>query len=57
MKLAENYILKANTNEEIILGHLTYAAARLYNIGNYQRHNWSEDSGEDYPDWYKQKKI
>ena len=56
MKLAENFIFKTNNSEEIILGHLTYAAARLYNIGNYQRHNWTEDSGEDYPDWYKQKK-
>ena len=56
MKLAENFILKTNTNEEIILGHLTYAAARLYNIGNYQRHNWTEESGQDYPNWYRQKK-
>jgi len=56
LKLAENFILKVNTIEEIILGHLTYAAARLYNIGNYQRHNWTKESGQDYPDWYKQKK-
>lgn len=56
LKLAENFIFKTSTKEEIILGHLTYAAARLYNIGNYQRHNWTEASGQDYPDWYQQKK-
>ena len=56
LKLAENFLFKTNTKEEIILGHLTYAAARLYNIGNYQRHNWTQASGQDYPDWYQQKK-
>ena len=56
MKLVSGFIFKTKTKEEIILGHLTYAAARLYNIGNYQRHQWTADSGQDYPDWYRQKK-
>ncbi|MFW6026301.1 MAG: RNA-guided endonuclease InsQ/TnpB family protein [Candidatus Woesearchaeota archaeon] len=56
MKIAKHFIYKPKTREQIILGCLTYASARLFNAGNYQRHNWSKESGEDYPNWYKQKK-
>ncbi|MCK8817462.1 transposase [Natroniella sulfidigena] len=56
MKLAHNYIYKPNKRQQIIIGCLSYASARLFNIGNYERHNWTKDSGEDYPNWYKQKK-
>ena len=56
MKLAENFILKPNKTEQIILGCLGYASARLYNIANYERKNHSKDSNKDFPDWYKQKK-
>ena len=56
MRLARYFTLKPNENEQIILGCLTYASARLYNLGNYQRLNWSQDSNQEYPDWYKQKK-
>ena len=56
MKLAENFILKPNKTEQIILGCLGYASARLYNVANYERKNYSKDSNKDFPDWYKQKK-
>lgn len=56
MKLAKYFIHKSNQTQQIILGCLAYASARLYNIGNYQRQNWSKDSDIEYPDWYKQKK-
>ena len=56
MKLAENFILKPDKNKQIIFGCLGYASARLYNVGNYERKNYSKDSDKDFPDWYKQKK-
>ena len=56
MKLAENFILKPNKTQQIILGCLGYASARLYNVGNYERRNYSKDSDKDFPDWYNQKK-
>lgn len=56
MKLAENFILKPKKNQQIILGCLGYASARLYNVGNYERKKYSKNSNKDFPDWYKQKK-
>ncbi|MFW5962478.1 MAG: RNA-guided endonuclease InsQ/TnpB family protein [bacterium] len=56
MKLAKNYHFKPNEKQSIIIGCLTYASARLYNAGNYERRNWEKDSGEPYPNWYVQKK-
>ena len=56
MKLAENFILKPNKTQQIILGCLGYASARLYNVANYERKNYSKDSNKDFPDWYNQKK-
>jgi len=56
LKLAENFVLKPDETEQIVLGCLGYASARLYNLANYKRRNWSEADDEDFPDWYKQKK-
>ena len=56
LKLAENFIFKATKKQQIILGCLTYASARLYNIGNHQRKNYFETDDKDFPDWYKQKR-
>lgn len=56
MKLAKSFIFKPKEKERIVLGCLTYASARLYNIANYERRNWSKESEEEYPCWYKQKK-
>ena len=46
MKLAENFILKPNKNQQIILGCLGYASARLYNVGNYERKKYSKNSNK-----------
>lgn len=56
VKLAKSFILKPKEKARIIIGCLTYASARLYNIANYERRNWSIESDEEYPSWYKQKK-
>ncbi|KAA8667697.1 transposase, partial [Clostridium sp. HV4-5-A1G] len=42
--------------EKIVLGCLAYAASKLWNTANYERRNWSKESGAAYPDWYRQKK-
>jgi putative transposase len=48
--------LSANKVQGIILGSLTYAAGKLWNVANYERRCWSNDSGVKYPDWFEQKK-
>ncbi|MDD2504566.1 MAG: transposase [Clostridia bacterium] len=47
--------ISANKAQDIILGSLTYAAAKLWNVANYERKGWSRESGEKYPDWFEQK--
>jgi putative transposase len=37
------------------LSCLTYAASKLWNVANYERTNWTIESGIKYPDWYNQK--
>ena len=46
------------TNEEAnILGHMNYAAYKLWNICNYERNNYRNLGLSEYPDWYYQKKA
>ena len=45
-----------NKTTSLVLGLSTYAAARLYNVGNYERHNYNELGFDKMPDWYSQKK-
>ena len=46
------------TNEEAnILGHLNYAAYKLWNVCNYERNNYRNLGLSEYPDWYYQKKA
>jgi putative transposase len=51
-----SFELKPNKEQDIILGCLTYAASKLWNVGNYERRNWTSESGIPYPDWFLQKK-
>lgn len=39
-----------------IIGHMCYAAYKLWNVGNYERMNFKELGLYQYPDWYYQKK-
>lgn len=48
--------ISANKVQGIILGSLTYAAGKLWNVANYERRCWSYESGMKYPDWFEQKK-
>lgn len=56
MKRVINFQLNPNKKQQIILGNLTYAASKLWNVANYERKNWSKQSGIKYPNWYEQKK-
>ncbi len=56
IKLARSFTMRPDNIQAIVLGCLTYAAAKLWNIANYERKSWCKDSGEPYPNWYEQKK-
>lgn len=40
-----------------IIGHMCYAASKLWNVCNYERYHYKELNLEQYPDWYYQKKV
>lgn len=42
--------------EKIVLGHMGYAAYKLWNVGNYEKQNYQKLEMEEYPNWYSQKK-
>lgn len=56
MLLTRKVILKVNENQAIILGHLTMAASKLFNIGNYERKEFKKLGFDKEPNWYDQKK-
>ena len=56
MLLNYNFEIKVNNTIGIILGHLTYAASKLFNVGNYERKEYKKLGFEKMPNWYDQKK-
>ena len=56
MQLTRKFTFKANNTEAIILGHLTYAASKLFNVANYERHEYKKCGFDAEPNWYEQKK-
>lgn len=56
MRLVYKFEFCPNKTTSLILGLSTYAASRLYNVGNYERHNYKKMGFEKMPDWYYQKK-
>ena len=56
MLLVHKFQLKPDENTNIILSSLTYASARLFNVGNYERHEYKKLGFDKMPDWYDQKK-
>jgi len=57
MLLSRATILKLNNDEANIIGHMCYAAYKLWNTCNYERIHYKELIPETYPDWYYQKKM
>lgn len=56
MLLSQKTTIKLNKSESNIIGHMCYAAYKLWNICNYERRNYKDLSlPVKYPDWYYQK--
>ena len=56
MRLVYKFEFCPNKTTSLVLGLSTYAAAKLYNVGNYERHNYNELGFDKMLDWYSQKK-
>ena len=56
MLLVHKFQYKPDKVTNIILSSLTYASARLFNVGNYERHEYKNLGFDKMPDWYDQKK-
>lgn len=56
MLLSHKTKIWLNEVETNVIGHMCYAAYKLWNICNYERRNYKEMGLERYPDWYYQKK-
>jgi len=57
MLLSKETKIKLNKEQSNILGHMCYAAYKLWNECNYERNHYRELGLAEYPDWYYQKKI
>lgn len=51
-----HFVYKPNDEINMILSQLGYAARKLWNVANYEKRNWTKDSGKPFPNWYEQKK-
>ena len=56
MLLTYQFTIKVDDKVSIILGHLCYAASKLFNVGNYERKEYKTLGFEEMPNWYDQKK-
>ncbi len=57
MLLSHRTSVKIRPEYSNIIGHMCYAASKLWNVCNYERHHYKELGLEKYPDWYYQKKT
>ena len=55
MLLSHKTDIQLNTTESNIVGHMCYAASKLWNVCNYERRNFKELEWFITPDWYDQK--
>lgn len=55
MLLTNKTMIKFSPADANIVGHMCYAAYKLWNICNYERRNYKELGLQRYPDWYDQK--
>ncbi len=55
MLLSHKTTIQLNRAKANIVGHMCYAAYKLWNVCNYERRNYKELGLERYPDWYYQK--
>lgn len=55
MLLSHETTITFHQDEANIVGHMCYAAYKLWNVCNYERNHYKESGLEKYPDWYYQK--
>ena len=56
MYLVRKEIITPTEEQALVLRHMSYVAAKLWNIANYERKHWKELELKVYPNWYDQKK-
>ena len=54
MLLTHETTIVLNKNDANIVGHMCYAAYKLWNVCNYERNNYKNLGLEKYTDWYYQ---
>lgn len=57
MLLSHKTTIQLNNTYSDIVGHMCYAAYKLWNVCNYERINYVSLKLTEYPDWYYQKKA
>lgn len=57
MRLSKKTVVLVNDTESNIIGHMAYAARKLWNVCNYERRNYKALGLEKAPNWYSQKKA
>ena len=57
MLLSKKTSIKVSWEYANLIGHMCYAASKLWNVCNYERQHYKETGMEKYPDWYYQKKA
>lgn len=57
MLLSHKTTIKVNSDYSNIIGHMCYAAFKLWNVCNYERLHYKELGFDEYPNWYYQKKA
>lgn len=56
MLMTKKIVYKPKNHELIVLNLFSYAASKLWNVANYEKHNYKELGFDTFPDWYDQKK-
>lgn len=57
MLLSRRSSIKFTEDQANFIGHMCYAASKLWSVCNYERYHYKELGLEQYPDWYYQKKV
>ena len=57
MLLSKKTSIKVSREYANLIGHMCYAASKLWNVCNNERQHYKETGMEQYPDWYYQKKA
>jgi putative transposase len=55
MLLSHETAVRLTSEQSNIIGHMCYAARKLWNVCNYERRNYKKLGLPEYPDWFYQK--